>query len=681
MKISKKEWFLIGVIFTTALTIYGCLALKMECTVFYPGDESLYINLAKSLHFTGTLTEHYQLRTDDDILYPMILSLAYLFYSPEQILNIFRLIGVVLMCSTIFPAYILAKEMNVGKIFKIDGAVMIAILSVAIPEMTYSAYILEEVLLYPLFMWSMWVVYLEFASEDKLRRLNIWAIVLFFAMYITKMFAMVFCCTYCLTLFLYGIVKKDKKIIVKSMISGGVFFALLIGLKLFVYIINGMHMGNAKYSEQVMSIFPITFQVIISLIRGMFFYGSYFILFMGIIPVYALCANFKKFEKKDMLWAAYLLGLVCCTILEIVVIIHHSENGKDLVVSRFHFRYLFYFFVPMFALLCKYKTIESKTIANMISGFMIAALSVFFISVSQNGQGICDGIICYLMKRMNLYTGFSDTLFILLIFIFVILIIFINRGNGRSIAEYSLAFILSGILVIMPLTFKIPIENSQYASVYIEDYIKVAKYINKKDGEIYYLSNGDYGDPIFRSSAYNTKDFKEIWINDNMGGHISIEQSDTILVIPEYFPYEFIGNIEEIELGTTGTRVLKAEKGEIFIDRSQYNITFYSYGNLRDGYDENRRRYLKSGGQSFGPYILLEPAKYRIEVKGDNLSQSQMYAYSGSEMFDLEVIEYADDKGIYELELDQPADNFEFMVRNNSDEIVILDKIKIKRMQ
>ncbi len=519
MKISKKEWFLIGVIFTIALIVYGCLALKMECTVFYPGDEALYINLAKSLHFTGTLTEHYQLRTDDDILYPMILSLAYFFYSPEQILSIFRLIGVVLMCSTIFPAYILAKEMNVGKIFKIDGAVMIAILSVAIPEMTYSAYILEEVLLYPLFMWSMWVVYLEFASEDKLRRLNIWAIVLFFAMYITKMFAMVFCCTYCLTLFLYGIVKKDKKIVVKSIISGGVFFALIIGLKIFIYKINGVYIDNGKYTDQMMSIFPITFQVIVSLIRGLFFYGSYFILFMGIVPVLALCCNFKKYGKKDILWAWYLFGLVCFTIIEVVVIMHHSENGMDPVVSRFHFRYLFYFFIPMLALFIKYKTIENKMIGNIISGFEFVSLNVFFLPVSRTGQGICDGIVCFIIKKLGSYVGFTETLFLFLVTGLVILVVFINKGE--DILKGTMVLMTICIFAIMPSAFRIPVENSESSSFYVEDYIKIANYINGQDGRIYYISNREYGDPadpIFRSSGYNIKDFKEMWTENNTGG-------------------------------------------------------------------------------------------------------------------------------------------------------------------
>lgn len=679
MQISRKEWIQLGLIFVIALIFYSITALKMGNIVFYPGDENRFLALAKSIHFSGNISEHYMIKNYDDVLYPFLLSLGYFFYSPEHILDIFRCIGVILMTSAVFPTYFLARKMEIGKIFKVDGAIFVTVLSMLIPEMTYTMYLMEEVLLYPLFMWMLYLVYLEFADKQKISRINIPAMIVFFLIYTAKTFAVVFAAVYCLTVFLYGILIRDKKLILKSIFSGCIFLFLVVVLKGILFMMNGMQMGYSHYDAQVLAIFPFTMQVFVGLIRGLLFYSGWFILFTGIVPFLVLCSNFKNFEKKDILWAANLLGLIILTIFEIVVIIHYSEEGTNVEISRFHYRYLFYFFIPMLMILIKYKHIGSKKIAYSIVMFELIVLNVFFVTVNSKGQGICDGIMCLFFRRINNYQGGTDTIYTVLLILLVGIILLLIYDKNDKIIYGSVSVTIALILIIMPLSLKMPIENSAYTEKYIDDYIKVAKYINENSAKVLCVSAGDYSDPVLRTAAYNTKDFLEIFLTDETE-KIEIDNDRTVILMSGSFPYGLEGNVEEIHLGTENMRVYLAQKGILSINKNEYNIDFSSYGFVTDGYDESGKRYLLSNGISFGPYTDLARGKYQIEVLGQNLTGSNMFSYSGADTFEQTIKEAADDKVVLEIELLQDISNFEFSVRNMGEAVVIIDNIKIKKL-
>ncbi len=679
MRISRKEWVELGLIFAIAFIFYGVVALKMGNIVFYPGDESRFLALAKSLHFSGNISEHYMIKNYDDVFYPFLLSLGYFFYTPEHILDIFRCIGVILMTSAVFPTYFLARKMEIGKIFNINGAVVVTVLSVLIPEMTYTAYLMEEVLLYPLFMWMLYLVYLEFEDREKISRINIPVIILFFLSYTAKTFAVVFAGVYFLTVFIFGIKNRDKKIILKSIFSGCIFLLLVVILKGILFMMNGMQIGYSHYDSQALAIFPITFQVIIGLIRGLLFYFGWFILFTGIVPVLVLCSNFKHFEKKDVLWAANLLGLIIFTIFEIVMIIHYSEEGTAVEVSRFHYRYLFYFFIPMLMLLIKYKDIGNKKIAYSIAVFEIIVLSAFFVTVNENGQGICDGIMCLFFKRLNEYQGGTDTLYTILLIMLAGIILLLIYNKNDKIINVSVSIILALILIIIPLSLKIPIENSAYTEKYIDDYIRVANYINENSDKVLCVSAGDYSDPVLRAPVYNTEDFLEFFLTDETDV-IEIDSDKTLILLSGSFPYGLEGTAEEIELGTENIRVYMAQKGILSINKDEYNIDFSSYGFLTNGYDEAGKRYLLQDGISYGPYIDLTSGTYQIEVHGQNLKASNMFSYSENVLFEQTIREATDKKVVMELNILQNVSNFEFSVRNYGGTEVVIDNIKIKKI-
>lgn len=667
-------------LFIISVAFYGYFANKMSALVFYPSDESRYLAGAKSLHFLGNFSRNYVLEGYDDILYSFILSFAYFFYSPENILRICRFFGVVMMSSVVFPTYLLAKKMEIGKTWNIDGAFFVALISVVIPELTYTSYLLAETLLYPLFMWMLYLAYTEFQSVEKIEKINYKIILAFILMYATKNVAISFVAAYCAMFFVYGIVSRDKKIILKAVLSGLLFLGCMIALKSVLLVVNGSLKGHNHYTEQAMTIFPFTFQVFVGVIRGGLFYLSYFVLFTGVFPILSLCSNFKKYNKKDVLWASFLLGMIIFTIVEVVLIIHYSENGTDLVLSRFHYRYLFYFFVPMLLLFLKYKIFYNKTTALGILAFEIVSLSVFFVPVNKMGQGICDGIACFFVKRLNDYAGFTDLLYIILLLALLLTAALIIKKKEQILFNAGLMLLLCVLIIMFPFAQKIPVENSKKDEPFVSDAVEIANYINQNAERVICVNTSGIGNPILRFPAYNIKDYEEVCLNEDIS-YLEVASDNTVVLIPKTFGYGLKGNIKEIDLGTKYTRVYVANRGIIELNIDEYRIGFSAYGNLQNGYDESGVRYLEAGGLSFGPYIELSKGKYIIEVSGENLKSGYMSACAqkGNEVFETQIVSISNTEVILALELLNDVSDFEFLIRNNSQDVVSLQQIKIKK--
>lgn len=668
------SFIVVCVLFLLSILYYGSMALQMSSIVFYPGDEIRFLALAKSLHYHGNLQVYFKIVGYDDILYSLILSVAYFFYSPEHIVDIFRLIGVVLMCSTVFPVYLLAKKMEIGRIWKLDGAVSLAVLSVLIPEMTYTAYLLEEVLLYPLFMWMLYFVYLEFSAEEDVCKFNVRLVVIFFLMYTTKTFAIVFVAAYCMVKFIYGI-KKNKKAAFNAVSSGCLFLALVILLKLILWLMNGMQVGDSHYTAQVLTIFPFTFQVLVGIVRGLLFYGGYFLLFSGTVPFLVLCSRLKNAQRKDILWGVYLLTSILLTLLEVVVVIHYSENGTDLRLSRFHYRYLFYFFIPLMIFFVKYKGVLKNAVVYGVLAFELIVTVLFFVPVNAAGQGICDGIMCFILKLGNRYPGFSDTCCAIILLSLACTIVMIHMGKEKVLFGCGMALIVGATIISMPLARTIPLDNSE--DKYYEDYIKIASYVNTNAGKVLcVVTDRGIADPILRHAAYTTKDFKILFVEEEIP-EFTIEEDNTVVLIMGDYIHELTGSLEPIDMGTQSIKLYLADRGLVRVDESTYNITFYDYGFLIDGYDEGGLRYLNKNGISFGPYIKLPAGEYMVEITGDNLLNADFLCYSGSAGYPLTESIRTENKVILNFILTDTADNFEFSVRNTQEEIIVLENILI----
>lgn len=118
--------------------------------------------MARSFHYDGPFSNDGQILNYSGVLYSMLLSLAYFFYSPEHIMFVLRMIGVLVMLSSIFPIYLLGKQISGGRK---QMAIKFAAFACLLPSMMDTAYCMQEVLSYPLSLWLIYLVYIEIKSN------------------------------------------------------------------------------------------------------------------------------------------------------------------------------------------------------------------------------------------------------------------------------------------------------------------------------------------------------------------------------------------------------------------------------------------------------------------------------------------------------------------------------------
>lgn len=142
-----KYGLVLTIIFAIVVVGYGVFVTLFSSPVHVGVDEELYISMARTFHYEGKFMMGGELLNYNCVLYSMLISLAYYFYSPERIMLIIRLIGVISMCSSVYPVGLLAYRVLKDK----RKALFITVVLSMMPYMFDVAYAMQEVLSYPLF--------------------------------------------------------------------------------------------------------------------------------------------------------------------------------------------------------------------------------------------------------------------------------------------------------------------------------------------------------------------------------------------------------------------------------------------------------------------------------------------------------------------------------------------------
>lgn len=143
------------------------------------GDELNYWDLARGFH-QGTKIPYWSVDYDmPTLLYSLVISPVFALHGLVDAYQAARLVTPFLIAAVVFPAYLLARELLERRY-----AFAVAMLSVAIPGMTYSSTLMTENLFYPLFVGAFWSAYRALCS-GRLRD-SLIAASFFAAAYYTK---------------------------------------------------------------------------------------------------------------------------------------------------------------------------------------------------------------------------------------------------------------------------------------------------------------------------------------------------------------------------------------------------------------------------------------------------------------------------------------------------------------
>lgn len=163
-KMESKKYnltFWLWTLFAVSVLFRFYLAMKTGVINTYH-DEPLYWNISRAL-LRGESFMYRGMQTwAKDTLYPWAISVAHLFRDFDSVYHTMLLINALLMSSIVFPIYLLAKAVLGNP----RQALFLAFIGAIVPELFYSAKLLQECLYYPYVLWMFWLFF-AFLLKNK----------------------------------------------------------------------------------------------------------------------------------------------------------------------------------------------------------------------------------------------------------------------------------------------------------------------------------------------------------------------------------------------------------------------------------------------------------------------------------------------------------------------------------
>lgn len=476
--------------------LYGIVASTFTSTVHIDVDEQLYLSMARSFHYEGRFAVGDTVLNYSCILYSMLISLAYFFYSPEHILFVMRLIGVITMTSAIFPIWLLSKELLKEE----RTSFYVTIFSMFFPFMFDTAYLMQEVLAYPLFLWA--ILFLRYALEKNKMCHFVLSALFSVLCFFTKTYLFFIPIVANFVLWPEIILDRNKNTNIKK-VKGIMFYNItyvvaFAMLYVFPYILHGFEKGSNHYSSQFSGLFPITSVTIACAISCSILYMAFFIVNTGILPFAALIKKQKEsFDGERKFWNFIWISVVFL-ILEIVVMIVLTEEGNVLMPHKYLFRYFQIFSVPMLLALLsvdrqKNEWLNKTQIIMIFTAGVITSL-YWLIMCGKTSHGIIDGYFFVALENMNRIIPYAAAVAIVL---FILSIIFVRKRKNL--------YRILAIIIVMGFWLLNIVQLPYYTNIIAggknieQDALEIAKYANESKASAIYFVKRESASPYLQN--------------------------------------------------------------------------------------------------------------------------------------------------------------------------------------
>ena len=161
LKKKASVWLLLMFAASVVLRFVLALLLRHGPTVII--DESLYINIAKSLALEGKIAYRGQPVDYMYILYPLLLTPLYLLKLPFDMYRVIQLYNAILISTCVFPAYLFAKEFTGSE----RKALFSAGVTLLMPDMAMAGFMMSECVIWPLSLWVFCFAMKLYKNEGK----------------------------------------------------------------------------------------------------------------------------------------------------------------------------------------------------------------------------------------------------------------------------------------------------------------------------------------------------------------------------------------------------------------------------------------------------------------------------------------------------------------------------------
>lgn len=437
MKKTKKGLYLLGA-YCIIVIIFFLLSLYLKEIITNP-DEILYYSIANSL-IHGHGIEVYNVSDNfQKVLYSVVISPAFLTTNPVLRIRLIALINSIVICSGIFPTYLLAKRLLKNKKLIISVCVLFCVFS----DLTYAMSFMSEVLFLPMGLWAVYFTDKMFVKTtsfiDSNERVNIsikyiiCAFLLgfyYYLVYMCKEVGAVFPVAFALCWFAYFIhglkTHVIDKVRLKILLLQFVFvcfgFFAILGILEFV-----MFAGNGSiYNIADTSVYTDLFNIYY-VNYGTVYFISMTIFAYGIFPIVYPLLNWRKLERKDLNFLLYILLLLVMSAIVVSYKISAGENQGQ-TTPRIHLRYICYLFLPYVIIMLNAYEHGAKTkiknllitISALSAWYLLIAFTSFQIIVSYE-DFVDHTMLQYMSQNMN-YQMLILCIYLVVMFIIGILI-------------------------------------------------------------------------------------------------------------------------------------------------------------------------------------------------------------------------------------------------------------------
>lgn len=404
-KTKKKRIVILIAIYIVSVVFYCLFVSFFTIPVHIGVDEELYISMAKSFHYQGKFIENGEVLNYSCYLYSIILSMAYYFYSPDNIVFFFRCIGVIIMLSSVFPVYLFTEEMFESR--KIVW--FITALSLFLPSMADTAFCMQETTAYPLVLWIFYFIYkeLKYNVANRITMSGVAIAILCAIGYFIKTYLLFLFGSYIIFMLFRNSSWKGK---IKKIVLAIIIFAITMSVGILILnAINFGEKGSNHYSRQILELFPIDLNTVISIGCCNLFYVICTLFYWGVFPCIMCLTNRKYYEKHDRYFLNFIYLSIVLLIFEIVIAIVITEEGKPLLPTKFLYRYFQIFEIPIICMFIKLRDklqLYGKTVSygKSIIGFSIVCVCMatwFFTKTDTMRTAIIDAPFFLLLENVS----------------------------------------------------------------------------------------------------------------------------------------------------------------------------------------------------------------------------------------------------------------------------------------
>lgn len=305
-------------------------------------DESLYINIAKSLAAGEGIAYRSQPVLYPYIFYPLLLVPLHLFPTPFDLYRIIQLYNVVLISSSAFPAYLFARDFTGDK----RKALLAASFTLLMPDLQIAGLLMAESVIWPLSLWLIFFSCRLFLSEEK--RLFNGVMVGFFSalLFWTKPGAIAMGIILLLSALFLGEkpqIQKRRPAVLAGFAVCGVLIVFFYVLYVFVFHYSMSLLGLYRKQLTVVTAAWVAAVIEFSLLQLLLFA----IACGGVFFVLPLVSYVGYDEDRKQFISAFLIGLVVTAVGTAALVDMFQWNGSY-TNPQLHLRYMAMFVPVMF---------------------------------------------------------------------------------------------------------------------------------------------------------------------------------------------------------------------------------------------------------------------------------------------------------------------------------------------